>query len=199
MARLWPTTIIVVVVALVFLAMWWGWRRRIRRDSALRPVRAVPHELGDVRCTAEVLYVATTAHDRELERLAIDGLGLPGRAIVTVAQAGVLIAVTGEREAFVPASAVVAADAATVAIDRVVETGGLVRLSWRVDGEPEASTGTVVDSYLRAVEPADRGPLIDALNTIAAGPANPSARTASDSPAPHSSAASAADHPESEV
>jgi len=184
--KLWPTVIIIVVVALVFLAMGWGWRRRIRRDSALHPERTVPQELGNVHCAAEVLYVATTAHNRELERLSIDGLRFPGRARVTVARAGVLIAVTGEHETFVPASAVIAADAATVAIDRVVETGGLIRLAWRIDG---SDGGTVVDSYLRAVDPEDRGPLIDALNVIAPNAANPQGAATGHS----------ADDPESEV
>ncbi|WP_308468833.1 PH-like domain-containing protein [Rathayibacter soli] len=182
-----PTIIIVVIVALVFILMWWGWRRRVRRDSGLHPAREVPQDLGPVHRTADVLYVATTAHDRELERLAIDGLRFPGRATITVAEQGALIAVTGERETFVPASAIIAADAATVAIDRVVETGGLIRLAWNIDA------ATVADSYLRAVDPDDRAPLIDALNTVA------SAQAAANDASTDSSPASADDDPESEV
>ena len=44
---------------------------------------------------------------------------------------------------FLPTERIVEVGQATVAIDRVVEKDGLVRIAWRLDGE------TVVDSYIR--------------------------------------------------
>jgi hypothetical protein len=183
--KFWPTLIIVFVLALVFLAMWWGWRRRSTRDDALRAEHTLPQELGAQRCNVDVFYVATTEYERALERLAVRGLSFPGRARVTVADAGIVLAVTGERATFVPASAIVSVSAATVAIDRVVESDGLVRLSWRIAG-PTDNGNTVVDSYLRTVDPGDRAPLLDAITAIS-------------SFSPDHPAASAANDPESEV
>ena len=47
----------------------------------------------------------------------------------------------------------------TVAIDRVVEPGGLTRLTWRTDA------GTVVDSYFRPQDASARA-LADAIRGI---------------------------------
>lgn len=184
--RFWPTVIVGAVIIAILLAMGLGWRRRVRRDSMLRPQGPTPEDLGALRQVCEVMYVATTEHERELERLAIDGLRFPGRGTVTVADAGVLITLAGETDTFVPAADVVGADAATVAIDRVVETGGLIRLAWRIEGAPQRPT---VDSYFRALDPADRSPLLAALDAIAPRPTN----------AQDSSTAAAGDDPESEV
>ncbi|UUT35405.1 hypothetical protein [Microbacterium elymi] len=77
--------LIVVAIAIVAIGlMAWGWWRRTRRDAAL----TAPHDTLPADATFAAyngLYVATTAHDQPLERLAIRGLGLaleggdPGR------------------------------------------------------------------------------------------------------------------------
>ncbi len=71
------------------------------------------------------------------------GLGFRSRAELTVTSAGVALDLTGQPRFFLPSERIVDVGQATVAIDRVVEKDGLVRIAWRI--EP----GTLVDSYIR--------------------------------------------------
>lgn len=136
----------VLIVALAAVA-WW---RRTRRDAGLRaPVGELP-DTASVVGRFTTLYVATTAHDQPLERLAIAGLGFRSRADVTVTDAGVAIDLTGKPRIFLPVARITDVAQATVAIDRVVEKDGLVRLTWRLDDD------TVVDSYLRPQDVSSR-------------------------------------------
>lgn len=133
-----------VVLAAVLIGLGvWAWRRRARRDAGL------PAPVGEIPAGARTLavftgfYVATTSHDQPLERLAIAGLGFRSRMTASVTDAGIALDLTGQSRLFIPTAQIVAVDRATVAIDRVVEKEGLVRLTWR--------SGTVpVDTYLRA-------------------------------------------------
>ena len=133
---------IAVAVSLVAVLAW-AWWRRTRRDSGLAaPVGEAPADAATL-FTHEALYVATTRHGEPLERLAIRGLGFRSRAALTVTSAGIALDLTGQPRFFVPTERIVEVAQATVAIDRVVERDGLVRISWRVDAE------TIVDSYIR--------------------------------------------------
>ncbi|GAA1950695.1 hypothetical protein GCM10009776_10940 [Microbacterium deminutum] len=150
--------IVVVVVGLIAL-LFWAWRRRTRRDSALRaPIGDVP---GSATVIAEFpsLYVATTRHGQPLERLAISGLGFRSKADVRVTDVGVALDLTGQPTMLLDPARITAVAQSTVAIDRVVEPDGLVCLSWRTDD------GTVVDSYLRPQDASARA-LADAIRGI---------------------------------
>ena len=151
---------IMIAVAIGLLAaLAWAWWRRTRRDAAFTaPVGEIP---GGAHAVAEfaVLYVATTRHGDPLERLAIAGLGFRSRSDVTVTDAGVALDLTGQPRVFVAADRIADVAQATVAIDRVVEADGLVRLAWRLDD------GTVVDSYLRPQDASARA-LADAVAGI---------------------------------
>jgi len=135
-----------VVVVLVGLGVW-AWMRRTRRDAGLvAPFGEIPAGATPT-ATAAGFYVATTRHGEPLERLAIRGLGFRSRADFAVSDRGVALDLTGQPRMFVPAARITAVDLATVAIDRVVEPGGLVRLSWRA--ERPGGGEEIVDSYLR--------------------------------------------------
>lgn len=134
--------IVLVTLALVAVLVW-AWWRRTRRDSGLEPPVGEAPAGATTLSTHEALYVATTRHDDPLERLAIRGLGFRSRADLTVTSAGVALDLTGQPRFFLPTERIVEVAQATVAIDRVVERDGLVRISWRVDAD------TVVDSYIR--------------------------------------------------
>lgn len=153
--------LIMVALALVLIVLGaFAWAKRRRRDAGLRaPVGGVPAD-AVTTAVASGFYVATTRRGEPLERLAIPGLGFRSRADVTVTSAGVALDLVGESRLFIPIASIDEVGLATVAIDRAVEPGGLVRLSWRADS---AAPGPVpVDSYLRPQDHSARA-LADAI------------------------------------
>lgn len=137
--------ITILVAVLVLLSMLLAWRRRVRRDSVHTAPIGVP-EHAEIVSRHAVLYVSTTRHDEPLERLAIAPLAYRARGELAVTDRGAAFCLDGAPTVFIAAPKITGVDRATVTIDRVVEPGGLVRLSWRVDGD------TIVDSYLRATD-----------------------------------------------
>lgn len=161
---------IAIMVALALLLIVLGliaWRRRTRRDATLEaPVGELPAG-ARTTATASGFYVATTRHGEPLERLAIAGLGFRSRVDVTVTDRGVALDLPGQPRMLLPRDRITSAERATVAIDRVVEPGGLVRVTWlaeRHDAEPEQ-----VDSYLRPQDGSARA-LADAIAAVLAEP-----------------------------
>lgn len=149
---------IAVVVVLGGLLVW-AWRRRTRRDAQpLAPHGELPQDAA-VIAEFDAFYVATTRHDEPLERLAAPGLGFRSRAYVVVSDAGVAIDLTGQERIVLPADRLVDVRQSTVAIDRVVEPGGLTRLTWRTLAD------TVVDTYLRPLDASARA-LADAIGQV---------------------------------
>ncbi|MFB2582005.1 hypothetical protein ACEXQD_12210 [Herbiconiux sp. P15] len=149
---------------LVLLSMVLAWRGRKKRQAAfVNPAGGSPAERGAELVQSAVLYVATTLAGQPLERLTIPGLAFRGRGTASVFGTGVAIAIPGEPETFIPAARIRSIGTSTWAIDRAVETGGLVRLDWTYD----STTGPVdVESYLRATRLGDTTTLIDATNSI---------------------------------
>ncbi|TFC96998.1 MULTISPECIES: hypothetical protein [Cryobacterium] len=176
MARTIATVITVGVLLGVLGLMLRGWRRRGRRDAELPAGYPLPFDTARVIASAAVLYVATTLRAQPLERLNIRGLGFRARARLTVTDAGVILALAGEEAVFIPASAVAVLEDASVAIDRAVETDGLLLLGWRLAGTPVQ----IVDSYFRILDPSDRVSVNDAIRTIAADALRPVARDESE-------------------
>lgn len=135
--------IIAAVAVALIVVLVWAWMRRTRRDSGLSaPVGEAPANAATIAAFRS-LYVATTRHGEPLERLAIAGLAFRSRADVTVTDAGVALDLTGAPRVFFDIARLQDVAQSTVAIDRVVERDGLVRLTWSADD------GTVVDTYLR--------------------------------------------------
>ncbi|QJU53606.1 hypothetical protein SCB71_10195 [Herbiconiux sp. KACC 21604] len=165
MERLIPGLLVTALAVLILLAMVWAWRGRRRRQSAFAAPAEVPavEARGAELARASVLYVATTKAGEPLERLTIPGLAFRARGEAAVYERGVLISLPGEPETFVPRDAVRSIGTSTWAIDRVVETGGLVRLDWTY---PSTDGPAEVESYLRATELGDARRLIDAANSI---------------------------------
>ena len=163
MDRTTSTTIVIAIIVLALVGMLIGWHRRKSRQSALARPDAVPTDSGRELLRVDALYLATTMADDELNRIAVAGLGFRARAIVTVAEAGVILSLAGATEVFIARTSLHAVDRATYVIDRVVETGGLVRLTWSLGA-------TRVDSYLRLTNSADAIALIDAVHSILSTP-----------------------------
>lgn len=137
------TALAMLALALIVIGlMAWGWRNRTRRDATL----VVP--LGEFAPTADTvhasgLYVATTAHEEPLNRLALRGLAFRSRVAVAVDTPGIMLGGVASETVLIPASEIVSVGRATVAIDRVVEPDGLVRISWRI------APHKTIDTYLR--------------------------------------------------
>jgi hypothetical protein len=135
-----------VAVLLVAIGVF-AWWRRTRRDATLvAPVGELP-DGARTTYSSSGFYVATTRHGEPLERLAIARLGFRSRADVTVTERGVALDLVGQPRIVLGTDRLVSAELATVAIDRVVEPGGLVRLVWNADRTD--GTREQVDSYLR--------------------------------------------------
>jgi hypothetical protein len=159
MSREAALSIVIGLAVLLIALMAWGWIRRSRRDAGL----AAPHgelpEGATVLASFDGLYVATTAHERPLERLAIRGLAFRSRATIVVSDAGVALDLTGQSRVVLTVDRLVAVEQATVAIDRVVEKEGLTRISWRLRED------LVVDTYLRPQDASAKA-LTDAIRPL---------------------------------
>lgn len=177
-----PAIITALVLLGVLILMWRSWHKRSRRDSALAAGYSLPDDLV-VLADASAYYVATTPRDAPLERLAISGLAFRARATMSVTELGIVLDLDGNPPVFIPTAAIDAMTTAQVAIDRVVETDGLVRLSWRLNNPESARKQAVpdeakttsadqrpeqraVDSFFRIIEPRDRARLRDAIRSI---------------------------------
>jgi hypothetical protein len=153
--------VMVGAALLILVAMLWGWRRRKRRDAGLQaPLGDIPAG-AEVLATAGGLYVATTVHDKPLDRLSIRPLAFRSRVAVTVTSAGVALDLPGAPRVFIGRDRLRAVGRATWTIDRVVEAGGLPFFAWTVTDEVTA------DSYIR-VQDADPAPLLDAVSGLLA-------------------------------
>lgn len=153
------TTVIVVLVIVIFAGMWASWRGRSRRDAGLVPVTDVPAGLGTPTVAARVLYVATTRPGEPLQRLAIRGLGFRAQGTLSAYPSGVAIELDGSTDVWAEASVIITAEPAQVAIDKVVEKGGLFTLTWQI-------SDITVDSYFRVLEPEKSAALYDAIDAI---------------------------------
>ena len=169
-----PTVAIGIVFVGILVLMVLSWRRRTRRDSGIAPRTLA--ETGPELATADALYVASTVHERPMERLAPAGLGFRGRARVSVfAGAGtagmstdgaVSIAVDGSDEVVIPAADIVDVAPATWTIDRVVERDGLLLIAWRDRDD------AILDSYVRIVNADERERLMGAIRQVSTHDAN---------------------------
>ncbi|MBF4462441.1 MULTISPECIES: hypothetical protein [unclassified Rathayibacter] len=154
------TVVIAAVVALVFVGMLLSWRARRRRSAELVPEAVPVASLGAELEAFELPYVATTRFEQPLERVVLPGLGFRGRATLRLHERGVVLSPVGERETLIPAELLRGAGQGSYVIDRVVEEGGLLVISWSPRGTE------TVDSYLRVAEPSLREHLVAELRRL---------------------------------
>jgi hypothetical protein len=151
--------VMIGAAVLILAGMLWGWRRRRRRDQGLQaPLGDIPQGAG-VLVTARGLYVATTVHDKPLDRLSIRPLAFRSRVTLTVTTAGVALDLPGAPRVFLAAERLRGAGRATWTIDRVVEEGGLPFIAWAVTDDVTA------DSYFR-VQDADPAQVLEAIASL---------------------------------
>ncbi|WP_066519300.1 PH-like domain-containing protein [Curtobacterium ammoniigenes] len=145
MRFVWAGLFLVLTIAL-FVALARTWRARTRRQAALVPPMPVPTTIGPVLSAFDGFVVATTFADAPLERVSAGGLGFRARGGFRTHREGVVLVIAGVADRFIPMPYLRGADRANVAIDRVVEPGGLVRLRWTATG---AAGATDLDTYFR--------------------------------------------------
>lgn len=157
--RLIPAVIVLGLLVLLLAGMWLAWSARSKRDSGLTAGEPLPADGIHPIVTTDVLYVATTKAGQPLERLAIRGLAFRARAELTVATEGVALSVPGQEPMFFPAHSIRSSRPATWTIDRVVESDGLIAITWR-SGETDA------DSYVRVINSTQHTSVLDALASL---------------------------------
>jgi hypothetical protein len=155
--------VLMIAIAVVLLAlMAWGWWRRARRDATPLTTAVLPAD-AQILARFDGLYVATTRHGDPLERIAAPGLAFRSKAAILVTDAGVALDLPGQDRIVLPAARLAEVAQATLAIDRVVERDGLVRVTWRTDAGPS------VDTYLRAQD-ASAAALADSIRPLLSAP-----------------------------
>lgn len=172
-----PVAVLAAITLLLFVAMYRGWRARSRRLAVpeLPALPAAPHDPP-----IEGVYVATTLADQPWERVVARGLGTRSTVEIRVlgpgpdgAGGGVLLTRRGARDIFVPATRLRGVRRASGMIGKVVETDGLVVLTWQVGD-------TILDTGLRTRYAAERPLLYDrilALLPLRGTGAHPEGRT----------------------
>lgn len=159
MDRLLPALIVGGITVLALALMWWGWRGRQRRQSALPSLGAPPADAGDVLHVTDAFYVATTEPGNPLERIAVGGLGYRAKAVVRVRERGIELAIPGQDALYVPFALVSSVFRASHVIDRAVERDGLIGVRYALDATLGGSH--TVDSYFRIVDPAAAQRFVD--------------------------------------
>lgn len=148
-----------VLAILILVGLWFafGWRKRRRSQAGIPAPTPPPTGLGEPVLVQDLFYVATTRADAPLDRIAVRGLGLRGRAGVSVVPEGVVLAIAGQPGFFVARADIVGVGRATWTIDKVVANDGLIFVRWTLGD-------ATVDSYLKSTDP---DALLGALTTVA--------------------------------
>lgn len=128
------------LIAVVLLMIGLGWRNRLRRQSDVEQLPAVPQELSLPLAAADGQYVATTTAGDWLDRIAVHGLGIRTDAELTVHPEGVLFERSGAGPLFIPANRVTGVRQDSGMAGKFVEKDGLLVVSWTLGGR-ELDTG----------------------------------------------------------
>jgi hypothetical protein len=135
-----PVSILVVVLALAYLGMWRGWRRRSTRHD-LPPLPAAPpvSELPPAKLQAGARYFGTTVGGDWLDRVVTHGLGTRSGARLVLSSEGVdVIRLAGSFR--IPAAALQGARHDQGIAGKVVPPHGVLVITWR-HGDLTLDTG----------------------------------------------------------
>lgn len=136
--------LVIAVVVIALLAMWLGWRGRLRRGAQVRTSAVAP--MGQlIAAFTRVLYVSTTPIGEPLSRVAVPGLRYRGQAEISVFTDGVTIAVVGEEPTHIALAQVQGVGSAGRRVGKAVESEGLALLQWQPIAA-EAAEGTAQES-----------------------------------------------------
>ena len=160
MDRLPPTLALLALFALILAAMWWGWRSRGARQSAL----PAPHPDSDLidldggiaAGPFEATYVSTVLAGEPLERIVAHGLGSRSRAHLSRGTSGSWrIQRDGAPSFTIPADQVHEITTASGMAGKSVGGSGLLVIRWQ--NGPDAPT---LDTGFRMARRADHDLLL---------------------------------------
>ena len=143
----------------IFALLAVGWRNRLRRQSDVDPLPAVPAELGAPLAAAEGQYIASTTAGDWLDRIAVHQLGIRTNAGLSVHPEGVLFDRAGAAPVFIPAGRLTGVRQESGMAGKFVEKDGLLVLSWML-GTRE------LDSGFRTRRTEDKTTLLAALQEL---------------------------------
>lgn len=150
-------TLVLIGVALALI--WFGWRNRLRRQSDVDPLPAIPAALGTAVAVADGQYVASTTAGDWLDRIAVHNLGIRTNAELSVHPEGVLFDRSGAGPVFIPAASLTGVRQESGMAGKFVEKDGLLVVSWML-GSRE------LDSGFRTRHADDKTTLLNALQDL---------------------------------
>ncbi len=148
-----------VVIAVVLLMIWAGWRNRLKRQADVEQLPGVPAAPGAALESAEGQYVASTTAGDWLDRIAVHGLGLRTNATLAVYPHGVIFDRAGAPAVYIPATDLTAVRQDSGMAGKFVEKDGLLVVSWKL-GSHELDTG------FRTRRAADKTALLETLQQL---------------------------------
>ncbi|WP_207767492.1 PH-like domain-containing protein [Arthrobacter glacialis] len=157
--RILPGVLTLLIVAVAFALMWWGWRNKLKRQGSVGELPAVPADLGAALISVPGQYVVTTTAGDWLDRLAVHGLGIRTPAVVHVYSTAVVVERKGAQDLFIAAGELTEVGTKAGMAGKFVERDGLVVMSWLL-------AGTEVDTGFRTAEAGAKRPLLDALTAL---------------------------------
>jgi len=161
--KLWGAAVAVLLIAVIFVFMWRGWQRRVRRDaSGFSLAEGVVADFGDILGTWRGLYVSTSERLNVLERIAAPGLAFRAQARIVLAERGLVFDLRGEEPTLIPLANLDGVTTSNLTIDKVVERGGLTVIDWRLQGGDGIRE---VSSFFR-LSTAERDSLIASLQNV---------------------------------
>jgi hypothetical protein len=159
MDRVLPGLLMLSLAVVVFVLLAVGWRNRLRRQSDVEPLPAVPAGLGAPFAAADGQYVASTTAGDWLDRIAVYNLGIRTNAELSVHPEGVLFERSGAGPVFIPAGRLTGVRQDSGMAGKFVEKDGLLVLSWML-GIRE------LDSGFRTRRAEDKATLFKALQEL---------------------------------
>lgn len=123
----------VVLVALIYLAMWRGWRHRGERQADVPPLHPVAGDPSTVLRQAEGRYFATTTTGEWMDRLVVHGLGVRSPCTLRLTPDG-LDVLRGDLSFTVATDDLVGARRDRGTAGKVVPPYGVLVVTWRHPG-----------------------------------------------------------------
>lgn len=156
--------IVAVFCVVIFLAIVWlavsSIRRRQNKQNLLGTPRSLGSLSGQIVAKVSAKYVSTVYYDRPLERIVALGLMHRGLAELVVLSDGIEIDRVGEESFAIAADDITEVKRASATIDRGVERGGLLAISWSLGN-------TLLTTNLRIDEADDTQQLFDMISKLA--------------------------------